>query len=130
MESEEDWDRLVGKSDDVRRVFDSMPVLACGFEGPDLRFIAANAAFRAMVPRLETLGMTALEFVPELEGQSFLEHFRRVYDTGEPMMAVEWRLHVDMTGSGDMQEHFFDLTLTPPRHPHRPIARVTCIGAK
>lgn len=127
MRADGNWDRLVGKSDDVRRVFDAAPMMIVAFEGPELRMVAANAAFRAFVPRFQGLGMRAEDFVPELQGQDFLEHFKRVYETGEPVRAVEWRLHVDVVGTGDIQERFFDLLVTPRRRDDGSVEGVMCI---
>ena len=47
MAAEMDWDDTVGKAEDVRRIFDSVPALIVGLEGPEHRFIAVNSAYRA-----------------------------------------------------------------------------------
>jgi anti-anti-sigma factor len=127
MKAGEDWDQLAGKAADVRRVFYEAPVIIVAFEGPDLRMVAANAAFRTLTPRLQELGIRAEDFVPELQGQDFLEHFKRVYATGEPMRAKEWRIHVDIDGSGNVREHFFDLVITPRHGDDGSIEGVICV---
>ncbi|MFN8089065.1 MAG: SpoIIE family protein phosphatase [Mycobacterium sp.] len=127
MMAGEDWDRLVGNAADVQRVFYEAPVIIVAFEGPDLRLVAANAAFRALTPRLEELGIRAEDFVPELQGQDFLEHFKRVYATGEPVRAKEWRIQVDIDGSGNVAEHFFDLLITPRHADDGSIEGVICV---
>ena len=40
--------------------------------------------------------------------------FDRVYQTGEPQSGAEWRLQVDLQGSG-LEERFFDFLVTPRR---------------
>lgn len=127
MRAGEDWDHLAGKAADVQRVFYEAPVIIVAFEGPDLRIVAANAAFRALTPRLQELGIRAEDFVPELQGQDFLEHFKRVYATGEPMRAREWRIHVDIDGSGNVREHFFDLVITPRFDDDGSVEGVICV---
>ena len=127
MMAGEDWDHLVGKAADVQRVFYEAPVIIVAFEGPELRMVAANAAFRALTPRLQELGIRAEDFVPELQGQDFLEHFKRVYSTGEPVRAKEWRIHVDIDGSGNVAEHFFDLLITPRHADDGSIEGVICV---
>jgi anti-anti-sigma factor len=127
MKAGEDWDSLVGRATDVQSVFYEAPVIIVGFEGPDLRIVAANAAFRALTPRLQELGVRAEDFVPEIQGQNFLEHFKRVYATGEPVRAKEWRIHVDIDGSGNVTEHFFDLLVTPRHGDDGSIAGVICV---
>ena len=84
MVGEKDWDRAVGKAEDARRVFESIPAMVVGLEGPDHRFIAANAAYRALSPDFYPVGLPAREVYPELESQQIYEMFDRVYETGEP----------------------------------------------
>ena len=114
MVAEKDWDNTVGAAEDVRRIFENIPAMVVGLEGPDHRFIAVNAAFRALNPLLITVGKTAKEVYPELESQQIFDMFDRVYQTGEPQSGAEWRLHVDLQGSG-LEERFFDFLVTPRR---------------
>jgi len=114
MVAEKDWDQTVGTAENTRRIFDNVPAMLVGLEGPDHRFVAANEAYRAMAPAVTPLGRPASEVFPEVASQHFYEMFDRVYQTGEPQSGAEWRLHVDLDGSG-IQEHFFDLLITP-RH--------------
>ncbi|MDT5223810.1 MAG: hypothetical protein QOG19_1217 [Mycobacterium sp.] len=114
MAAEKDWDNMVGAAEDVRRIFENIPAMVVGLEGPDHRFIAVNAAFRAFNPLLITVGKTAREVYPELESQQIFDMFDRVYQTGETQSGAEWRLQVDLQGSG-LEERFFDFLVTPRR---------------
>jgi anti-anti-sigma factor len=112
--AEKDWDKTVGAADDVRRIFENVPAMLVGLEGPDHRFVAVNAAYRAFNPTFEPVGMLAQEVYPELESQQIWQMFDRVYRTGEPQSGSEWRLQADYDGSG-VQERFFDFVVTPRR---------------
>ena len=114
MVAEKDWDKTVGAADDVRRIFENLPAMLVGFEGPDHRFVAVNAAYRAYSPVFDPVGMLAREVYPELESQQIYQMFDWVYQTGEPQSGTEWRLQVDYDGSG-VQERFFDFVVTPRR---------------
>jgi anti-anti-sigma factor len=114
MVAEKDWDKTVGAADDVRRIFENVPAMLVGLEGPDHRFVAVNAAYRAFNPTFEPVGMLAREVYPELESQQIWQMFDRVYQTGEPQSGSEWRLQADYDGSG-VQERFFDFVVTPRR---------------
>jgi anti-anti-sigma factor len=114
MVAEKDWEKTVGTADDVRRIFENVPALLVGMEGPDHRIVAVNAAYRAFNPTFEPVGMLARELYPELEGQQIWRMFDRVYQTGEPQSGTEWRLQADYDGSG-IQERFFDFVVTPRR---------------
>ncbi|OBF50334.1 PAS domain S-box protein [Mycobacterium sp. 852002-53434_SCH5985345] len=115
MAAERNWDKTVGAADDVRRIFENVPALLVGLEGPDHRFIAVNAAYRALSPPIDSIGLLVREVYPELESQQILQMFDRVYETGEPQSGTEWRVQADFEGSGTAQEHFFDFIVTARR---------------
>jgi anti-anti-sigma factor len=114
MVAEKDWDENVGAADEVRRIFENVPSMLVGLQGPDHRFVAANAAYRAFSPTFGSVGMLAREVYPELERQQIYQMFDRVYQTGEPQSGTEWRFQADYDGSG-VQERFFDFVVTPRR---------------
>ncbi|OMC10880.1 SpoIIE family protein phosphatase [Mycobacterium sp. SP-6446] len=114
MVAEKDWDKTVGPADEVRRIFENVPAMLVGLEGPDHRFVAVNAAYRAFNPTGNPVGKLAREVFPELESQQIYHMFDRVYETGEPQSGSEWRLQADYDGSG-LQEKFFDFVVTPRR---------------
>jgi anti-anti-sigma factor len=115
MVAEKDWDKTVGAADDVRRIFENVPTLLVGLEGPDHRFVAVNAAYRALSPTIDPIGLLAREVFPELESQKIFQMFDRVYETGEPQSGAEWRVQADFESLGKAQEHFFDFVVTPRR---------------
>ena len=90
MAAEEDCDKTVGAADDVRRIFENVPAMLVGLEGPDHRFVAVNGAYRAFSPTFKPVGMLAREVYPELESQQIYQMFDRVYQTGQPQSGAEW----------------------------------------
>ena len=84
MVAEKDWDKLVGTAENARRTFENIPVMLIGLEGPDHRFIAVNAAYRAFSPVGTPVGLPAREVFPELESQLIFEMLNRVFTTGVP----------------------------------------------
>ncbi len=114
MVAEKDWDKIVGAADDVRRIFEKVPAMLIGLQGPEHRFVAANAAYRALNPALNPVRMLAREVYPELESQQIFQMLDRVYQTGEPQSGTEWRLQADFEGTG-LEERYFDFLVTPRR---------------
>ena len=114
MVAEKDWNKTVGAADDVRRTFENVPAMLVGLKGPDHRFVAVNAAYRAFNPTGNPVGKLAVEVFPELESQQIYHMFDRVYETGEAQSGAEWRLQADYDGSG-VQERYFDFVVTPRR---------------
>ncbi|OMC44870.1 SpoIIE family protein phosphatase [Mycobacterium sp. IS-1264] len=126
MVAEKDWDKTVGPADEVRRIFENVPAMLVGLEGPDHRFVAVNAAYRAFNPTGNPVGKLAREVFPELESQQIYHMFDRVYETGEPQSGSEWRLQADYDGTG-LQEKFFDFVVTPRRREDESIMGVQLI---
>jgi anti-anti-sigma factor len=114
MVAEKDWDKTIGAADRVRRVFENIPAMLVGLEGPDHRFVAVNAAFLAISPTPTPIGLPVREVYPELESQLIAGMFDQVYQTGEPQSGTEWRVQTDY-GSGGVEERFFDFVVTPRR---------------
>ncbi|BAX93704.1 SpoIIE family protein phosphatase [Mycobacterium shigaense] len=126
MVAEKDWDKTVGVGDDVRRIFEDVPTMLIGLEGPEHRFVAANAAYRAL--GFSPVGMLAREVYPELESQQIFQMLDRVYETGEGQGGAEWRLQADFSGAG-IEERYFDFLVTPRRRDDGSIEGVQIIFA-
>jgi anti-anti-sigma factor len=124
MVAEKDWDKTVGAEGDVRRTFENVPAMLIGLEGPEHRFIAANAAYRAL--GFSPVGMLARDVYPELASQQIFQMLDRVYETGQPQSGTEWRLQADFDGSG-VAERYFDFLVTARRRPDGTVEGVQII---
>ena len=111
-----DLDRTIGEADVVRRAFDSLPSFIVAFDGAEHRYVAANAATRAVFSAVR-LGVRANDLFPEFEGQNLIKILDRVYRTGEIQLGREWRFQFDPDRSGTMQEIFGDIVVSPRRAP-------------
>ncbi|UMB68538.1 SpoIIE family protein phosphatase [Mycobacterium paraterrae] len=107
-----DLDDTIGEAQLVRRAFDSLPSFIVAFDGPDHRYVAANAATRQAFPAVR-LGVPARELFPEFEDQNLIDILTRVYRTGEIQQGREWRFQFDFDGSGTMQEVCGDIVVSP-----------------
>lgn len=106
----------VGEAAVVRAVFDRIPLMVIGLRGPDHRYVAANAAYRAHLDdRPHLLGRTIREVLPEFEGQRLLEILDRVYRTGEPESGLEWRVQHYRGAAVGGRDRYIDFTITPHR---------------
>lgn len=115
MVEQDPLDALIGDAQTVRSVFDQVPVMLLGLDGPQMNFSAVNAAYRAFYPRF-AMGQSLWESAPVLIDQRVDAALREVYDTGEPLQTREWRVQLDVDGSG-LREVFIDMTITPRRAP-------------
>jgi len=81
--------------------------------GPEHRIELANEYFRRYSGNRELDGKTLREAFPEGASEAF-ELFDRVYATGEPFTAHEYKARWDRTGKGP-EERFVDLVVQPLR---------------
>jgi anti-anti-sigma factor len=126
MTSDEDWDRLVGDAETVRRAYNDTPVILGTLEGPKHRLVTCNAAFRAYYPRA-VIGLPMEDFAPELRGQGLIDMYDRNYETGEPFNVPDFRVHADLDGSGT-REHVINITGVAQRMPSGDIAGMVLVG--
>jgi DNA-binding CsgD family transcriptional regulator len=81
--------------------------------GPDLRYVAVNAAFARAVGSRPIIGRTMREAFPEFEGTGHFEIAVRVYETGEPYVAHE--AAADWDRGGGSGRTYTDAILQPLR---------------
>jgi serine phosphatase RsbU (regulator of sigma subunit)/anti-sigma regulatory factor (Ser/Thr protein kinase) len=92
-----------------------MPVLLVALEGPEHRVVAANGAYRAFAGRPNFIGKTARQVFPGVADQQIFKLLDRVYASGEPMTAREWRIQLDPDSDSAQGEVYLDFSLTPWR---------------
>ncbi|MHC1559179.1 SpoIIE family protein phosphatase [Actinomycetospora sp. C-140] len=105
--------RTVGDADEVREAFEELPLMMAAMDGPELRFVAANAAYRALARPSQIIGRSLREIFPEMGGQQVFEAVERVYDSGEPSSMHEWRMQFGTDDAGEPRELFLDVHLVP-----------------
>ncbi|RUP05316.1 MAG: hypothetical protein EKK34_09865 [Mycobacterium sp.] len=106
-------DSRVGDPAVVRSVFEALDVMACCWQGPELRLIAANAAFRYVAGRDDVIGCTVSEVFPELDGQLMNPVIERVYSTGRTEVGREWRVQWEHPASNRVEERWLSFVVTP-----------------
>jgi len=97
----------------ISRVFEQAPVPICVFEGSELRYTTANAAYRQIIGHRDPVGHTLLELWPELEGSEIHRVFQRVFTTGESFTGREYRIRFDQFGNGKPRDSYFDFVYHP-----------------
>jgi len=110
-------DASAGDAAVVRRAFEEMPLALVALQGPEHRFVAANAAYRTIVGRAEVVGRTVREVAPEVGSQQLFEMLDRVYRTGEAVVAREWRVQLNRGPGGAPDDVFLDMNVLPRRGP-------------
>jgi PAS domain S-box-containing protein len=83
------------------------------FKGPGLVFERANAPYRHLVGGRDVQGKPLLEAVPELVGQGFDTLLHEVRRTGTAVIRREAPGRVDRSGSGVLEEGYYDYVFQP-----------------
>jgi signal transduction histidine kinase len=96
-------------------VFAQAPVAIAVFDSRELRFSVANEQYQEIIGNRDPVGLTLTEVFPELVGSELESVLQRVYDTGVPFAAIDFRVRVDAKGTGDSSDHYFDLVYHPLR---------------
>ncbi|GAA4869009.1 SpoIIE family protein phosphatase [Actinomycetospora straminea] len=110
---EDELRRSVGDAEEVRAAFEDLPLMMAAMDGPELRFVAANAAYRALAGGSAFIGEPLRGVFPEVGGQQVFEAVERVYATAEPYSMHEWRMQFGIDDSGQPKELYLDVHLVP-----------------
>ncbi len=96
--------------------FMQAPVAVCILGGPDLVFELANPLYLKMAARKDILGKSLVAVFPEVgpDGPA-IQVFQKVYATGEPFTAEEFR--VPLLRNGSAEDAYFKFTAQPVRDP-------------
>lgn len=82
--------------------------------GPNHNFNFTNPAYLQIANRdASILGRDILQVFPEIVEQGLIERLDEVYRTGQPYIAQELPVKIDVTGRGDLVEIFFDFIYHP-----------------
>jgi signal transduction histidine kinase/CheY-like chemotaxis protein len=92
------------------------PIGTALMSGPTHVFLLANQRYCQIVGRDPT-GRPLLEAFPELVGSPTAALLDRVYQEGEPFLAYEQLMRLDRTGSGIVEDCYFNFNVEPLRDP-------------
>lgn len=117
--------RQVGHAEAVRQAFEQMPVALAGLTGSEHTVVAANAAYRAIAGGADVIGRSIRQLFPGTEGRRLRELYDRVYETGMPQTAREWRVRLIRPDGTAEEEAYFDCAAAPTRGPDGAVSGVT-----
>jgi serine phosphatase RsbU (regulator of sigma subunit)/anti-sigma regulatory factor (Ser/Thr protein kinase)/ABC-type transporter Mla MlaB component len=117
-------DASIGSADHVRQVFDQMPVAMVSLAGPDHVVAACNEAWRGFVGRTDAVGHALRDLFPEVAGQRIFELCDEVFRTGAAAHPREWRIQLDVDGSGSPTDFYVDYDLVPYFAPDGAVAGI------
>ena len=107
---------LSAEAERLRDLFEQAPVGVSVVAGPEHRFEFANRVYLAMTHRDRGIvGKRYVDAFPEVRGTDLPGILDRVYATGEPFVADDYRVELEHLDTGERQDHFLKFHLTPIR---------------
>lgn len=119
---------LRAERDRLYALFEHAPGFVAALDGPDHRFVLANASYRKLIGGREVLGKTVHEALPEIAGQGLFELLDRVYASGEPFVGRDVRVVFQASPEEPPQERFVDFVYQPIREHGGEVSGILCEG--
>ena len=126
MVAEKDWDKTVGTAEDVRRIFEKVPAMLIGLEGPEHRFIAVNAAYRASIQASARWECWRARSIPSWRASRFSRCSTGCIRPANRNPGRSGGCRPTSTGP-EVEERYFDFLVTPRRRADRSIEGVQII---
>ena len=99
----------------IRDVFEQAPIAVAVMTGPELVYSIASPRYREMLGGRQLVGLPLRTALPELSGQEVIETVRRVFDTGVPFSQRERKIELDKSGTGVLEDYYFNVGYQPLR---------------
>lgn len=99
--------------DKLKEMFEEAPTPKCLLEGPELRYVIANKAYRQVVGQENIIGERIIDVIPEVEAQGYIDLLKEVYQTGKPYLGYGDPVQIDKDKEGSKQQYIFNLLFAP-----------------
>lgn len=99
--------------DYIARLFSEDSRFIAVLEGPSHRFVAANAAYQALVGRGDLIGRDISDVLPELVEQGYIGILDEVFRTGKPFVGRGIEARRRSTGDAKDEIILIDVTVRP-----------------
>ncbi|QKG58448.1 PAS domain-containing protein [Hymenobacter sp. BRD128] len=88
-----------------------LPAQVATYRGPDYLYDFVNPRYQLPFPGRAFLGRPIREVLPEAAAQGLLAAFDRVHQTGEPFYSPEQPLELDLHGTGQREQFYYNFFL-------------------
>ncbi len=95
------------------RIFEQAPVSIAILRGPNHVFEIANSYYRRLAGRVDVLGRSVAEAIPEVVDQGFVALLDRVYQTGEPYIGRSTPVMLERGPDGTSEQTYIDFIYQP-----------------
>ena len=90
-------------------LYEQAPIAMGILKGPNHIYELGNPPYLKLISKLDIIGKTVKEVLPELESQGIFELLDHVYQTGETFSANEMLFRFDYNTNGHLEDAYLDL---------------------
>lgn len=94
----------------LETVFKDSPAAMAMWHGPELIFEKVNPNYQSIFGDRQLVGKSLLDALPELKGQAFYDMLKKVFETGETVVAHEMLAKIVRKKDGPLEDRYFDFT--------------------
>lgn len=110
------------------QIFEEAPSFIVKLHGPEHVIELANPAYMHLIGRSDIIGKPAMQALPEIAGQGYIEILDTVFSTGETMRTDGARVALQRTPSGLLEDRFIDFAFRAVKDPSGNITGVLANG--
>jgi PAS domain S-box-containing protein len=99
----------------LRTIFDHAPCLVAAHYGPEHVLAYINPMVERLVGGRPIVGLPFREAMPDFKGQGQFRRYDQAFRSGQPVLVPELRLSFDATGTGRLEDFWFNHSLQPWR---------------
>ena len=102
--------RLEDEKEKLEAIFENSPASMALLRGPTFICEKVNLSYIQLVGGRELIGKAILDAFPEIDMQLFIDHLKRVFETGIPYSAMEVVVPIIRTLGGKPEDTYLDFT--------------------
>lgn len=113
----------------LHSLFMNAPFPLAIMKGSALIHELVNPPYRRLFGNRELIDKPLREALADLDGHRPVEIFERVFRTGEAFVDPEFPMKLDRSGTGELEESYFNIVVQPVRGPSEDITGVLAFGS-
>ncbi|USA40530.1 sensor histidine kinase [Pelagerythrobacter marinus] len=104
---------LEEESQQLKRLLEQAPGFVCVLQGPEHRFVMANAAYRRLIGDRPLLGLRVIEALPEVVEQGFVDLLDEVRASGRPYFGSREKIALRNRPDAEPEQLYLEFIYQP-----------------
>lgn len=104
---------LEEESKQLKNLLEQAPGFVCVLQGPEHRFIMANAAYRRLIGDRPLLGLRVVNALPEVADQGFVRRLDQVRESGQPYFGRREKVELQNRAGLEPEQLYLEFIYQP-----------------